>query len=291
MPRTAPTISDANRMLSSGITLSSRSMPGLVVDAGVEEHVVEQLLLQRRPLHVLRQPAVAAPVVRHRAAAVRNDELQRREILEEVRRQELHERGRVAVDVVRAGGVEVRVARRAHVDHRRHVELDHLLVERIPLAVGQRRVGPVAARRIGVQVAADEAELLDAALELGDAVRGRDAGRLRQLADADEVLGVQRDARGGSDRCRSRVQRGLVSASPTWCAIAAARGEKIVTSVPRSRWSLSCAPSRLSRISSSLIFERACRAASRRGSFERRDLALRQSSSCPERWCSGRGSR
>jgi len=31
----------------------------------------------------------------------------------------------------------------------------------------------------------------------------------------------------------------------------AARGEKIVTSVPRSRWNLSCAPSRLARISSS----------------------------------------
>jgi hypothetical protein len=33
-----------------------------------------------------------------------------------------------------------------------------------------------------------------------------------------------------------------------------ARGEKIVTSVPRSRCSLSWAPSTLSRISSSLIF-------------------------------------
>ena len=45
----------------------------------------------------------------------------------------------------------------------------------------------------------------------------------------------------------------LVAASPTWCAIPAARGEKIVRSVPRSRCSLSCAPSRLSRIWSSLI--------------------------------------
>ena len=45
----------------------------------------------------------------------------------------------------------------------------------------------------------------------------------------------------------------LVAASPMWCAIALARGEKIVTSVPRSRCILSCAPSRLARISSSLI--------------------------------------
>ena len=79
-------------------------------------------------------------------------------------------------------------------DHRRHVELDHLLVQRIPPPVGERRVLPVAARRIGVQVAADEAELLHAALELRDAVRGRDAGRLRQLAHADEILRVERHA-------------------------------------------------------------------------------------------------
>src|SRR4029077_6913935 len=45
----------------------------------------------------------------------------------------------------------------------------------------------------------------------------------------------------------------LVVSSPTWCAMADARGEKIVTSVPRSRWSFNCAPSRLSRISSSVI--------------------------------------
>ena len=38
-----------------------------------------------------------------------------------------------------------------------------------------------------------------------------------------------------------------------WCPIQLARGEKIVRSVPRSRCSLSCALSRLSRISSSLI--------------------------------------
>ncbi len=111
--------------------------------------------------------------------------------LEEVGRQELHERRRVGVDVVRAGRVEARVARGAHVDHRRHVELDHLLVERVPPAVGQRRLLPVPARRIRVQVAADHPELVHAALELGDAALGLHARRLRQLADADEVVRVE----------------------------------------------------------------------------------------------------
>ena len=52
--------------------------------------------------------------------------------------------------------------------HRRHVQLDHLFVERIPVLIGQRRRGPVAARRVGIQVAADEAELVHAALQLLD---------------------------------------------------------------------------------------------------------------------------
>ena len=50
---------------------------------------------------------------------------------------------------------------------------------------------PVSARRIRIQIAADEPELVDAALELGDAVGQRIARRLRQLADADEVLREQ----------------------------------------------------------------------------------------------------
>src|SRR6516162_5132642 len=45
---------------------------GLMVDAGVEEHVVQQLL-ERRPLHILREAAIAAPMVGHRAATMGND--------------------------------------------------------------------------------------------------------------------------------------------------------------------------------------------------------------------------
>src|SRR5688572_28355727 len=79
----------------------------LVVDAGVEEDVLQQEFLERRALHVLREAAVAPPVEGHRAAPVRDDEAQRRKILEEIGGQELHERGRVGVEVVRAGGIEV----------------------------------------------------------------------------------------------------------------------------------------------------------------------------------------
>ena len=77
--------------------------------------------------------------------------------------------------------------------HGRHVQLHHLLVDGIPVAVGERRVLPPAARRVRVQVAADEAQLVHAPLQLGDAVLGRHARHLRQLAHAHEVLRIELD--------------------------------------------------------------------------------------------------
>src|SRR5262249_20741952 len=52
---------------------------------------------------------------------------------------------------------------------------------------------PVAAGRIGIEVAADEAKLVHAALELDDRMLDGHARRLRQLAYADEVLGIEID--------------------------------------------------------------------------------------------------
>ncbi len=75
--------------------------------------------------------------------------------------------------------------------HRGHIEIDHLFVERVPVLVRERWIGPVTAGGIGVEVAADEAEFLDAAAQLGNAVGGRNAGRLRELADTDEVIGKE----------------------------------------------------------------------------------------------------
>ena len=76
--------------------------------------------------------------------------------------------------------------------HGGHVQLDQLLIDRIPPAIGERRVGPVAAGRIGIEVAADEPEFLHAAFQLADAVVGPHARRLGQLAHADEIVGIER---------------------------------------------------------------------------------------------------
>src|SRR6185437_5117520 len=71
-----------------------------------------------------------------------------------------------------------------------NVERDHLLPERIPPLVAERGGQRVdAARHVRVDVAADEAELVDAALELLGAVARADPGRLRQLADRQELAG------------------------------------------------------------------------------------------------------
>src|SRR5450830_1137165 len=40
---------------------------GLVVDAGIEENIAQQMLFQQRFFHLLRQAAKASPVIRHRA--------------------------------------------------------------------------------------------------------------------------------------------------------------------------------------------------------------------------------
>ncbi len=56
--------------------------------------------------------------------------------------------------------------------HGRHLELHHLLIERVPVPVGERGRVPVAAGWIRIEVATDEAELVHAALELGNAVCG-----------------------------------------------------------------------------------------------------------------------
>ena len=164
---------------------------GLVVDAGVEPDVVQYQIGERRLAHHVGQAPEAAPVVGDRAAAVRDDEPDGREVPEQVGGDHLHHRRGVRPEVVGAGGVEGGVAGGADVDHRGHVELHHLLVEGIPPAVAQGRVGPVAAARVRVQVAADEAELVDTTFQLPDAGGGRHAGGLRKLGDAGEILGVE----------------------------------------------------------------------------------------------------
>ena len=51
-------------------------------------------------------------------------------------------------------------------NHAGNVELDHGFIEGIPVRVGERRGRPVSARRVGIEIAADESELGDGAAKL-----------------------------------------------------------------------------------------------------------------------------
>jgi hypothetical protein len=92
----------------------------------------------------------------------------------------------------------------------------------------------VAARRVGVQVDADVAVLLDALHQLGDAGGRVDAGALRQHRG-----GMKWSGKSWLTRKHSSLQIAaqvlLTWKSPMWCAMKLARGLKMVRSLPRSR--------------------------------------------------------
>ena len=130
-------------------------MPALVIDAGIEEDVVPDDLGRVRAARSAarcRENGPSGTARRRRRAGMIS--LSAGKSLEEIREDQLHERHRIGVEVVRARGVHRGVAAAADVDHRGHVELDELFVQRKPRAVGQRRAVEVAAGRVGVEVAA-----------------------------------------------------------------------------------------------------------------------------------------
>ena len=85
----------------------SCQLPNLAV---VKKDVVQQMLAQQRFVELLRQAPKAPSVIGHRAAAMRNQKLQRRKIFKGVAGQSLHEGRRVGVQVMRAGGAKAGAA-------------------------------------------------------------------------------------------------------------------------------------------------------------------------------------
>ncbi|MNT42423.1 hypothetical protein D3C72_1788420 [compost metagenome] len=78
------------------------------------------------------------------------------------------------------------------VDVCRDVEFAQLFVERIPVAVAQRRRFRAAVlERVRVEQHTAEAQLFYAAFQFGQHHFDRIAGHLRQAADPDEALGQQ----------------------------------------------------------------------------------------------------
>ena len=77
-------------------------------------------------------------MIRDRSPTMRNNEAQIRKIAEQISLNELHEGRGVRINVVGTSGMKVFVTGTRDVNHCRHIQLNHLLEERIPTLIGQR---------------------------------------------------------------------------------------------------------------------------------------------------------
>ena len=110
--------------------------------------------------HAQRTGFEARPVQGNGAAAMRQQNLQRGEILEHIRIQQRHHGDAFLIDEMQRIRQAVGAAA-GGVDMARNVELDQFFVERIPVAIAQRRgLDAAGLTGIGIDQAADEAELL-----------------------------------------------------------------------------------------------------------------------------------
>src|SRR3990172_13037052 len=93
-------------------------------------------------------------------------------------------------DVIGVGEVHRRIERGAGVDRAWDVEIDHLFPERIPpFAADRRRERLLAAGDVGIDVATDKAQVVNAALKLIYPFLWPNARGLRQLADGRNLIG------------------------------------------------------------------------------------------------------
>ncbi len=130
-----------------------------------------------------------AELIRHGAAAVRDEDLQAGKVNEHGRIDETVDGDRLLVDEVQRVRLAFRVARAGRMDMTDDVELAQLLVQRIPVAVAERRSLRCAVLvRIRIDQTTLESELADAALELGERLFDRRAGGLGQAGDAEELV-------------------------------------------------------------------------------------------------------
>ena len=81
-----------------------------LIHAGIEQDVAQQMLAERGRLHGLCQSAEASPMIRDRAAAIRDDELRGWEVVKNIGGQQLHEPGGFAVQIMRSRGMECGIA-------------------------------------------------------------------------------------------------------------------------------------------------------------------------------------
>src|SRR5580700_10227431 len=120
-------------------------------------------------------------------SAMGNYELQGGEDIEQIRKEKLHEGCRVSIDIMGSRGVKDWIATCRDVHHCRNVKFHHRLIKRIPPGISQRRLFPVSAGGIRVQIKSHKTKVLNTSFELGNGVSGTHTRRLRQLTHPNEV--------------------------------------------------------------------------------------------------------
>ena len=130
----------------------------------------------------------ATDLIGHRSAAVRNDDLQLRKILQHARIDDRQNRQTLLADemlaiifaaVLAAGGM----------DEPGEIQLHHLFPQRIPIFVAERGRAVVAFAGVGIDQQSDESEILDAAVDFRKAESDGRAGSLRDRAHALKAVG------------------------------------------------------------------------------------------------------
>src|ERR1043166_2697289 len=160
------------------------------VKRGVEIELLQPFVEVLRIVGTAELRAPAADLVRNRPAAVRDDELQVGKVVEHLRAQKRDDRDALFGDEMIMERLALVAAARC-VDERRQVELYELFIEWIPVFVAHARRLPVAFAGIRIDHYADEAELVDAPVELVETVFRTHPGALRQPADAAKAVGLE----------------------------------------------------------------------------------------------------
>ena len=146
----------------------------------------------------------AADLIGDRSAAVADQHIEFRIAVEDVGARDRRDREALFGDEVFV--VRFAAAAAAAVDVQRDLHLDRLLVERIPVRIGERRRLIEAFTRIGIEQHADEPEFVDRVVDLVEGGFDRQSGALRNAGDAAKARRVKFHRLGDQLVVRARPQ-------------------------------------------------------------------------------------
>src|SRR6266542_4352500 len=145
-----------------------------VVKRAVEVELLQPLIEVLGVVGAAQLRAPAPDLIRHRAAAMGNDQFQFGKVFEDVGIDQRQDRDALLGDEVAAKRL-ARIFATRPVNQTGNIHFHHLLVKRIPVFRAHGWRLPVAFARIRIDHDADEAQVVDAAIDLVEGIRHRDS--------------------------------------------------------------------------------------------------------------------